>query len=67
MGKVMVFERTAGFDAGAEWYSRGGVITVRNGVEIANGAPERPAGTTHNWLHNANGINTFKFKELRNE
>ena len=63
MIKVMVFTR----NAGAEWYSRGGVITVRNAREIAEGAPERPAWLSHYSLHHMVERGTMEFKELRND
>lgn len=62
MAKVMVFEDVA--TGGAEWYSRGGVVTVRNSREIADGMPERKSILSHAALHKYHCI---KFKELRSE
>lgn len=63
MLKVMVFTSSAG----AEWYSRGGAITVRNAREIAAASPERPTGLSHYNLHRMVERGAMKFKELRNE
>lgn len=63
MAKVMVFTRRSG----DEWYSRNGVITVRNSREVEYGLPERLADLGHMGLHRMVARGVMRFKELRNE